>query len=409
MRNLKTICIAGKNDIAVDVLQYCLENYPEREIVCITNRNETGANGWQKSLKWFAEKSGAAVKTLEDVYKIEDLVFLSLEFDKIINPSLFRSSRLYNIHFSMLPSYKGMYTSIFPILHGEAYTGVTLHKINSGIDTGEIIDQKRVEICGGDSSLDLYKKLIGAGTELVIENLERLLNNNVTLYPQPAEKSTYYPSSSIDFSTLSLDVNRTAFQIKNQIDAFCFRPYQLIQWREIPYIGCEITSQPSVCRPGTILEENRAVSRISTVDYDVVLFKDVFYDLLDAITEHRSAEAKELCVSERMITSRDSNGCSALTVAVRSNNKEMYYYLKEQGADIHIRDYEGRNMLVYAMESGLKTGDWDLFVSMVESGISVFDTDYNGKTVFECIERNDLMNLPYEIRELINKHNEIIL
>ena len=69
------------------------------------------------------------------------IFFISLEFDKIINTSLFKTTNLFNIHFSLLPRYKGMYTSILPILNGDKISGVTLHKIDRGIDTGDIIDK----------------------------------------------------------------------------------------------------------------------------------------------------------------------------------------------------------------------------------------------------------------------------
>ena len=86
------------------------------------------------------------VVTLQTLYEINDLLFISLEYDEIIKPEMFETNELFNIHFSLLPAYKGVYTSIFPILNGEQYTGVTLHKIDSGIDTGAIVDQMKIEI-----------------------------------------------------------------------------------------------------------------------------------------------------------------------------------------------------------------------------------------------------------------------
>jgi methionyl-tRNA formyltransferase len=104
---MKTICLAGKHDIAVNILLYCLEHYEKKYIKCILNRNETGRNSWQKSLKWFAEKKDVEIIELEDAYNIKDMIFLSLEFDQIIIPERFQTTELYNIHFSLLPKYKG--------------------------------------------------------------------------------------------------------------------------------------------------------------------------------------------------------------------------------------------------------------------------------------------------------------
>ena len=63
-----------------------------------------------------------------------------------------------------------MYTSALPFINGESLTGVTLHKIDLGIDTGDIIGQKRIEILDTDTARSLYLKYIQYGTKLVIEN-----------------------------------------------------------------------------------------------------------------------------------------------------------------------------------------------------------------------------------------------
>ena len=78
---MKTICIAGKNNIAVDVLLYCINTYKDDEIVVVCNKNDLGENGWQRSLLWHARKHDIRVLKLNEVYGIEDLVFLSVEFD----------------------------------------------------------------------------------------------------------------------------------------------------------------------------------------------------------------------------------------------------------------------------------------------------------------------------------------
>lgn len=179
------ICIAGKNNIAVDVLEYLLKkDISGEQIGIICNRNETGKNGWQRSLRFFAQKYGIREYRLEDVYSIEDLIFVSLEFDQIVKPELFADASLYNIHFSLLPMYKGMYTSALPILNGETEVGVTFHKIDRGIDTGDIIRQRRFELEQNDTSRDLYHKYIKNGTELVIDCMDDVINNRVVAMPQ---------------------------------------------------------------------------------------------------------------------------------------------------------------------------------------------------------------------------------
>ena len=72
----KTVCVAGKNDVAVDVMLY-LYGMKNRDfdLVVSCNLNEDGKNGWQKSLRFFAERLGVREVALEELYDIEDLVF----------------------------------------------------------------------------------------------------------------------------------------------------------------------------------------------------------------------------------------------------------------------------------------------------------------------------------------------
>lgn len=376
-----TICIAGKNAIAVDVLIYCLQKWPQNKILCITNCTETGKNIWQRSLKWFAERNGVEIVRLSDVYEIENLLFLSLEFDRIIRPEKFKSKDLYNIHFSLLPQYKGMYTSALPILHGKSVSGVTLHRINQGIDTGDIIEQTKIEICDDDSALDLYEKYLDAGTKLVIKNIESMIKGKTRSYPQEKRNSTYFSKGSIAYSQLRLDVNRTAFQVKNQIRAFSFRPYQLLSWHETRYMDCMILDKASTEKPGTILHDTNVFTEIATVDYDVRLYKDVLKELLDAIREGKNHYAKELCASRKIIESREEHGWYPLTVAVYFGNMEMIRYLTAMGADVQIRNNNGTTLLMYAKSFYQKTGVPDIFEFLMEQDLDVNQKDYYGKEV----------------------------
>ena len=168
------VCVAGKNNIAVAVLKRIIAQYGKEKICVICNKTETGENGFQRSFRQYARLVGVMECQLEEIYEINNLVFLSLEFDQIIKPELFKDARLYNIHFSLLPKYKGMYTSTHPILNDEKYAGVTLHFIDAGIDTGDIIDQEQFEI-GNSDCRELYMKYIEYGTAVVLRNIDNLI------------------------------------------------------------------------------------------------------------------------------------------------------------------------------------------------------------------------------------------
>ncbi len=331
--NSKTLCVAGKNDIAVNILGYIRHKYKYYELLAVMNGNESYIDSWQHSAGLYCRCNNIPIVTLDDIYPVKNLVFISVEFDRIIIPSKFASEHLFNLHFSLLPKYKGCNTSIMPILHGESESGVTLHRIRRGIDTGEIIAQRKFAIDFDCTGLDLYRKYIDAGSSLVIEYLDKLINNDFTEEAQNWVNSEYFSRNEINYSNLQLDTGRTAWQIHNQIRAFAFRPYQLLKFRNCGLIGSTITENVSTERPGTILEETETHFLLSTIDYDICVYKDVLNDLLAAVREDDNERAKYLCEFRRIIKETDNNGVSPMSLAQSRNNSEMIRFFMGKTLD----------------------------------------------------------------------------
>lgn len=378
------ICVAGKNSIAVDILLYLKEKY-SYNLAIICNKTETGENTFQKSLRWFAKKNGIKEYELEEVYDIKGLLFLSLEFDRLVEPSKFADARLYNIHFSDLPKYKGMYTSVHPILNGEKFAGVTLHEIDRGIDTGDIIAQRRFTISGFNCR-DLYKGYIKNGTELVIENLEGLIHHDYVAKQQEARNSSYYAKDSIDFSRLHIDLNQTAERIGRQIRAYGFREYQLPSINGKQIIDYHITNIKSRSRAGKVIYSTEAFCMISTIDYDMVIYNDRFEELITACEKGDVDVVKDICSVKRHINEQELHGWTPIIVATYNNHKEIVYYLLSHGADIGCVNNNGTNLLMYAKEAYKRSKDSELFSLFYKLGLSTGAKDYYGKTVIDYLD-----------------------
>jgi len=189
-----------------------------------------------------------------------------------VDVSKFSSKRLFNIHFSLLHKYKGMYTSAWHLLNGEHASGVTLHVIDHGIDTGNIVDQIEFDIDYDDNCRDLYFKFIKHGIDLFKRNIISIMHGDYDEERQGFMGSSYYSRTSIDFSNLVVDLNKTAFEIRNQIRAFNFKEYQVpvVYGHEI--MSAEILDSSSIERPGEILAERELYLDIATIDYDVRLY-----------------------------------------------------------------------------------------------------------------------------------------
>ncbi len=352
------IVVAGKNNIAVNITQYLLDNCDERyQLGVVCNRTETGKDAWQKSLRAFAQKNHVREYELKEIYSVKDLLFLSLEFDRLLRPDKFLSNRLFNIHFSLLPKYRGMYTSALPILHGEHETGVTLHRIDSGIDTGEIIAQREIQINREDTARDLYLKYIYYGTELVKEYLEVLMNGTERSVPQNESEATYYSKDAIDYADIRIDLDRKAYEIQNQIRAFVFREYQLPKVCKSYIIDTRITQQRSAKGAGKILYENECAMIVSSQDYNIILYKDQFDELAECCKKGDISRIKEIGIADKSIFQRDGEGNNLLIIAAKNNHIEIVEYLLLCGVDIDEENYVGESALDYADKVYHDTGD----------------------------------------------------
>ena len=376
------ICVAGKNNIAVDVLEYLIRiNNGRYELGVVCNKTETGKNSWQKSLRFFSQRFNVPEYHLEDMYMRDDLIFISLEFDKIVNPDLFKDARLYNIHFSLLPSYKGMYTSAIPILNGEEMVGVTFHEIDKGIDTGNIIAQKKIKIDQQDTSRDLYSKYISNGTQLVLSQIENVIQDKVHAYPQEAKGSTYYSKKCIDYSNLKIDLRQTALGIQKQIRAFSFREYQLPVVCVKKIIDSKITDIRSLKKAGTIVEQNENGIMFASVDYNIILYIDRFYELLEACKTGDLDLVKDICSVKKHINECDEHGWTPLMVATYNNQKKVVDYLLINGADIFAVNNNGTNLLMYAKAAYLQYNDIELLKKFFDLGVDIEREDYRGKNL----------------------------
>jgi methionyl-tRNA formyltransferase len=118
------------------------------------------------------------VVTLNTLQEMDNLIFLSLKFNRIVGPAVFKSKRLYNIHFSALPAYKEMYTSALPILHGAHLSGDMLHEIDPWIDTAPIIDQAISDLPETWTARDLASQVLSLpmGPQLNLDQVQDIIN-----------------------------------------------------------------------------------------------------------------------------------------------------------------------------------------------------------------------------------------
>lgn len=204
-----------------------------------------------------------------------------------------------------------MYTSIWPLLNSEISSGVTLHEIDSGIDTGPIIEQREFSISKYDRARDLYEKYLTTSFELIKERLNDIITGNLSVTTQAKNYSTYYSKQILDFSKLEVDLNQTTFSIAKQIYSFSFREYQLPLIKGETIVEAEILDARSTVKPSTILDKQADFYDLVTIDFDIRLY----FDRIDRINEFSTCtvdQASRLLKGLCGVNDRTKNGWSLL-------------------------------------------------------------------------------------------------
>lgn len=380
------VCVAGKNRIAIETLQM-VRALNVTDVVAVCNQSDDGTDHWQPSYRRFAQDVGVEIIDLTQLYNIERLVFLSTEFDKIVRPDKFRSGcRLYNLHFSALPAYKGVFTSAHPILNGERESGCTLHEIDPGIDTGPMIDQTIFSIADDETAKSLYSKYLNHGRDLVRANLRNLLAGSIKATPQPVAGSSYFSRASINYSALAIDLRQTCERIIRQVRAYNYRPFQLplVHGRLISAAYPESTATRKA--PGTIVATDDSSIVITTIDYDCRLIFDRFEELLIAVEkDDLSALDRILTYDPWLIHESNNRGWTPLIVASYHNARKSIVRLIQLGADPNKPNEKGTTPLMYAKNAFLSTGDATAILRLIEAGASLCAKDLRGKTLYDYV------------------------
>ena len=98
-----------------------------------------------------------------------------------------------NVHTSLLPRYRGAAPIQHAILNGDAETGVTIMKMDVGLDTGDILTQEHAPIGPSDNSQTLHDRLANIGAELLARTIPRYVAGDIPPRPQPSEGVSHAP------------------------------------------------------------------------------------------------------------------------------------------------------------------------------------------------------------------------
>jgi methionyl-tRNA formyltransferase len=136
-----------------------------------------------------------APDALEQLAAWQPELIVVAAFGQILRPAVLNlpPKGCVNVHASLLPRWRGAAPIQAAILHRDAETGITIMKMDPGLDTGPILSQRSMPVAPDDTAGSLSEKLADLGGELLTETLPGYLAGRLVPVPQNDAKSTYAP------------------------------------------------------------------------------------------------------------------------------------------------------------------------------------------------------------------------
>lgn len=135
------------------------------------------------------------LESVEDLKALAPDLCVTAAFGQILSQEILDIPRIgtVNVHSSLLPKYRGSSPINWAIICGENITGVTTMMTDKGMDTGDILLQREVEILPQETAGELTIRLADVGAELLVETIRLLEKGQCPRKPQDHEKMSYYP------------------------------------------------------------------------------------------------------------------------------------------------------------------------------------------------------------------------
>ena len=234
------IVFMGSPDFALPSLQALTDHYAVAGVVTQPDRPAgRGRSLTPPPVKILAEERGLQViqpRGLRDSQAIAqlrawepDLVVVTA-FGQILRPETLNLPPLgcINVHASLLPRWRGAAPIQAAILQGDPQTGVTIMKMDPGIDTGPLLSQEAIPIAWDETGGSLAPKLAQLGAELLIDTLPKYISGDLKPEAQQG-KASYAPM--LKKSDGQLDFTQPAQEMERKVRAFNPWPGAFLDWQ----------------------------------------------------------------------------------------------------------------------------------------------------------------------------------
>lgn len=184
-------------------------------------------------------------------------IYVIVAYGQILSAEILRLPRYgcINIHASLLPKYRGAAPIQRAIISGEKETGITIQQMDQGVDTGDILFTKKIELEKCETSDSLHHKLSLLGAELIVEALVQIEKGEVNAIKQNHEEASHAPMISRDEGKIKWQT--PAVKIERLIRGLHSRPGAYTDYHNKTlkiWAADSVSRQSETAKPGTIMD-----------------------------------------------------------------------------------------------------------------------------------------------------------
>jgi methionyl-tRNA formyltransferase len=230
----------GSPQFALSTLRALAERYPVVGVV--TQPDRPAGRGQVLShppIKTLADTLGLPViqprrlsepQVMQQLRQWQPDLIVVTAFGQILKPEVLDMPEhgCINVHASLLPRWRGAAPIQAALLHGDAQSGVTIMRMDPGLDTGPILSQRAITVAPRDTAESLGNRLAQLGAELLIETLPAYIKGKIEPKPQDASRATYAPMLKKEAGRL--DFHQPAELLERKVRAFNPWPGAFVTW-----------------------------------------------------------------------------------------------------------------------------------------------------------------------------------
>ncbi len=266
------LAFIGTPDFAVPALRALLDS-PHEVVAVYSQSPKPAGRGYhvQKSpVQNLAEERGVSVRTPPSLKSLdEQKYFAELRLDcavvaaygHILPRPILEAPRLgcINIHASLLPRWRGAAPIHRALLAGDQETGVTIMKMDAGLDTGPMLLQKSCAITETSTTSSLHDCLAAMGAPLILEALEGVALGTLKEQPQPQAGVTY--AAKLTREESQIHWSKSAKELERQVRGLYPWPgTHFVMGGEIVKLLSARVERRAAAKPGTLLDENMTIA-----------------------------------------------------------------------------------------------------------------------------------------------------